>query len=60
MLKFIGKYILRRSSEYYNFNCFLITADFKTIDQDPDSPENTGLTKKIKQNLEDHKILVKN
>ena len=60
MLRFIGKYILRRSEEYYNFNCFLLTADFNLIDYDPDSQENTGLTKKIKQNLEDHKILVKN
>ena len=60
MQRFIRKYVFRRSEEYYNFNCFLLTADFNLIDYDPDSQENTGLTKKIKQNLEDHKILVKN
>lgn len=42
-----------------NFNCFLVTADFDRIDIDPGSQEHTGFTKKIKQNLDEHKNLIK-
>lgn len=37
MLKFIRKYIMRTSQAEeaaYNFNCFLVTADFNNIDKD--------------------------
>ena len=44
----------------YNFNCFLLTADLDRIDQDPNSAEHTGLTKKIKGSLDEHKLIMKN
>ena len=60
MLKFWYTIILRKNPDEYNFNCFLITADFNCIDYDSGSQEHTGFTKKIKASLDDHKLEIKN
>ena len=54
MLKFYYEKIIFKDPKEYNFNCFLLTADFDKIDKDPNSNENTGFTKKIKGNLDEH------
>lgn len=42
------KWWFEHTNSEYNFNCFLVTADFDKIDIDPGSQEHTGFTKKIK------------
>ena len=51
---------IRKGSEDYIFNCFLLTATFDGIDRDGGNEEHTGFTKKIKSNLDDHKLIMKN
>lgn len=50
----------RKEKEDYIFNCFLLTANFDKIDVDSGSTEHTGFTKKIKTNLDEHKLIMKN
>lgn len=60
MLKFYWQKVVYKDPSEYNFNCFLLTADFDRIDQDPNAAEHTGFTKKIKGSLDEHKLIMKN
>ena len=53
--KFLTDTIFKGKGDFI-FNCFLLTADFECIELD--SGEHTGLTRKIRSNLNNHELSI--